>query len=68
MHFASADNKLVGEVKVMKANRSIGCSVTECRYHAKTEPMCSLENIQVSKKESTAQTERDTECASFEKE
>lgn len=52
----------------MKANRSIGCSVTECRFHAKSEPLCSLENIQVSKKTSTAVSERDTECASFEKE
>jgi len=53
----------------MKANRSIGCNVTECRFHAKTEPMCSLESIQVSKNvSSTAQTESDTECATFEKE
>lgn len=53
----------------MKANRSIGCNVTECRFHAKSEPLCSLESIQVSKNvNSTAQTESDTECASFEKE
>lgn len=53
----------------MKANRSIGCSVTECRYHAKTEPMCSLDSIQVAKnKPTTATNESDTECASFEKE
>jgi len=53
----------------LKANRSIGCSVTECKYHAKTEPMCSLDNIQVAKnKPTTATTESDTECASFEKE
>jgi hypothetical protein len=53
----------------MKTNRSIGCSVAECRYHAKSEPMCSLENIQVAKNvTSAANTESDTECASFEKE
>jgi hypothetical protein len=53
----------------MKANRSIGCNVTECRFHAKSEPLCSLENIQVSRNgKPTAQEESDTECASFEKE
>ncbi|NLM72614.1 MAG: DUF1540 domain-containing protein [Clostridiaceae bacterium] len=53
----------------MKGNRSIGCSVTECRFHAKSEPLCSLENIQVAKKvPDTATSERDTECATFEKE
>lgn len=53
----------------MNANRSIGCSVRECRYHAKSEPLCSLENIQVSKNvATTATSESDTECASFEKE
>lgn len=53
----------------MKANRSIGCSVNECRFHAKSEPMCSLESIQVSKNvASSATSESDTECASFEKE
>lgn len=53
----------------MKVNRSIGCSVTECRYHAKTEPMCSLDQIKVAKNvQATATSESDTECASFEKE
>ncbi|NLN49340.1 MAG: DUF1540 domain-containing protein [Clostridiales bacterium] len=53
----------------MKSNKSIGCLVTECRFHAKSEPMCSLESIQVSKNKPTAATtESDTECASFEQE
>lgn len=53
----------------MKSNRSIGCSVSECRFHAKNENLCSLESIQVAKnKPTTATTESDTECASFEKE
>jgi len=52
----------------MKSNRSIGCTVTECRFHAKSEPYCSLNDIQVAKKVSEAQSESDTECASFEKE
>ena len=53
----------------MKSNGSIGCSVTECKYHSKNEPLCSLEHINVAKNgKPTAQSERDTECASFEKE
>jgi hypothetical protein len=53
----------------MKANRSIGCSVTECKYHAKGEMLCSLDQIKVAKNvTSTATSESDTECATFEKE
>ncbi len=53
----------------MKANSSIGCSVTECRFHAKSEPLCSLEQIVVARNvPSSAQSESDTECSSFEKE
>ncbi|HBR03647.1 MAG TPA: DUF1540 domain-containing protein [Ruminiclostridium sp.] len=52
----------------MKVNRSIGCSVTECRYHAKSEPLCSLDSIQVGKNASSAASEKDTECSSFDRE
>lgn len=53
----------------MKANRSIGCSVTECKYHAKGEMLCSLDHIKVAKTaRTTANAESDTECATFEKE
>lgn len=52
----------------MKANKSIGCSVTECRYHAKSESACSLDRINVSKNSVSVSTEKDTECATFEKE
>lgn len=51
----------------MKTNRSIGCSVSECRFHAKSEPMCSLDQINVAKNATMATAESDTECASFEK-
>ncbi|MCX7772147.1 MAG: DUF1540 domain-containing protein [Clostridia bacterium] len=53
----------------MRANRSIGCSVTECKYHAKNEQLCSLDQIHVDRNVTNAASEeRDTECASFEKE
>jgi len=52
----------------VKYNKAIGCSVRECRFHSKNEPMCSLENIQVAKSTSSCSSESDTKCASFEKE
>ncbi len=52
----------------MGPNRSIGCSVTECRYHAKNEQLCNLDRINVSKCSNAAVDEKDTECASFQKE
>ncbi|KZL92949.1 DUF1540 domain-containing protein [Clostridium magnum] len=50
----------------MKANNSIGCTVTECKFHAKDESYCSLEKIQVTKHETTAKTKQCTDCGSFE--
>lgn len=55
------------EVNAMGPNKTIGCVVTECRYHAKTANYCGLEHIDVSKTASTADAEKDTECATFEK-
>lgn len=52
----------------MGPNKSIGCIVNECRYHAKTANFCALEQIKVGKTANTADMERDTECSTFEKE
>lgn len=52
----------------MGPNKSIGCNVKECRYHAKAADFCGLEHIDVSKDVATADKEKDTECATFEKE
>jgi hypothetical protein len=51
-----------------RANSSIGCNVTECRYHAKTVQQCSLDHIEVVKHTPTATTKEATDCGSFEKE
>ena len=51
----------------MGPNKSIGCNVNECRFHAKTANYCALEHIDVSKSTTLADQERDTECATFEK-
>lgn len=46
-------------------NHSIGCSVTECRYHSGQENYCSLQQIQVGKSELHANRADCTECDSF---
>ncbi len=50
----------------MKANRSIGCIVDECKYHAKEESYCSLEQIKVIKHEDKATNQEATDCGNFE--
>lgn len=49
----------------MDHNKSIGCIVTECRFHSKDQNYCSLEQIQVTKHESSATTVECTDCGSF---
>ena len=48
-------------------NESIGCIVTECKYHNKNKNYCTLDQIQVTKHEGTAHTVECTDCGSFEK-
>jgi Domain of Unknown Function (DUF1540). len=48
-------------------NDSIGCSVTECNHHAKSENFCTLQQINVIKHESEAKTIECTDCGSFDK-
>ena len=49
-----------------KANHSIGCSVTQCKYHCKNENYCSLEAIQVGTHEQNPTQSKCTDCESFE--
>ncbi|WP_234117360.1 DUF1540 domain-containing protein [Clostridium hydrogenum] len=51
----------------MNHNESIGCQVTECKYHCKDDNYCTLENIMVVKHESQAKTVECTDCGSFKK-
>lgn len=48
------------------ANKSIGCNVTECKFHAGNEPYCSLNQIMVSHHVEPARTKENTDCHSFE--
>ncbi|TDT52069.1 DUF1540 domain-containing protein [Fonticella tunisiensis] len=47
-------------------NQSIGCNVTECKYHAKSDEYCSLPHIKVVHHHHPAKTVECTDCGSFE--
>ena len=49
----------------MEHNSSIGCSVTECKFHCKQDDYCTLDKIQVVKNSGTAQKVEHTDCGSF---
>ncbi len=49
-----------------KANRCIGCSVQQCRYHCDKEDYCSLEKIHVGTHEAHPTVDQCTDCQSFE--
>ncbi len=51
----------------MNHNESIGCTVTECKFHCKDDNYCTLDKINVVKHESSADTIECTDCGSFEK-
>lgn len=52
----------------MKINSNISCTVNDCKYHAKNEDYCSLEQIKVVKNSHIAKNEKETDCHSFEPE
>lgn len=47
-------------------NDSIGCTVSECKYHCHNDNYCILQQIQVVKHEAKANTIQCTDCGSFE--
>lgn len=59
---------LICEVKNMKHNESIACTVDECKYHCKEDNYCTLDQIKVVKHEGNARTVECTDCGSFESE
>lgn len=52
---------------MMNHNSSIGCSVTECRFHCKEDNYCTLDKIEVVKHSQKADTVEHTDCGSFKK-
>ena len=49
----------------MKINKSIGCTVNECKFHAGNESYCSLDHINVVKHADNATSQEATDCGSF---
>lgn len=47
-------------------NKSIGCTVNNCKYHAQEIDYCTLEKIQVGTHESNPTQVECTDCKSFE--
>lgn len=58
--------KYFGGVILTNKNKSIGCNVSECKYHAKDENYCSLDHIDVTHHNHPAKTIEETDCGSFE--
>ena len=46
-------------------NNSIGCNVTECKHHAKSQNLCTLNHIEVVKHKEPATCPECTDCGSF---
>ncbi len=49
----------------MEHNSSIGCSVTECKFHCKDDNYCTLNKIEVAKHSQMANSVEQTDCGSF---
>lgn len=49
----------------MQHNSSIGCAVSECRFHCKDDNFCTLNKIDVVKHTKTAESVESTDCGSF---
>ncbi|EET87569.1 protein of unknown function DUF1540 [Clostridium carboxidivorans P7] len=49
----------------MEKNNSIGCIVSECKFHAHNEDYCTLDKIKVTKHEYAATNVEGTDCGSF---
>jgi hypothetical protein len=51
--------------KNMEVNPSIQCKVTECKYNALEDGLCTLNQITVGKKEDYTTKPEETDCESF---
>jgi hypothetical protein len=49
----------------MEANKSIGCSVKQCRYNENSQEYCTLSQIQVGTHEQNPTQVQCTDCNSF---
>ncbi len=49
-----------------KVNKSIGCTVTECKNHCNTCNYCKLDSIMIGTHENNPTMDQCTDCKSFE--
>jgi hypothetical protein len=52
---------------MQSCSQTIRCTVDQCRYHEKSQNLCSLEAITVGTHEMNPQKEQCTDCLSFER-
>lgn len=52
-------------IMMNNANRSIGCTVTQCEYHCGNENYCTLDKINVGTHEQNPTNVQCTDCESF---
>ena len=50
---------------IMRHNESIGCTVTECKFHCQDDNYCTLNHIQIVTHNSCAYSKECTDCGSF---
>ncbi len=48
-----------------KANRSIGCTVSQCAHHCGSQDYCSLDQIMIGTHEANPTMDQCTDCKSF---
>jgi len=51
----------------LKHNSSIGCSVSDCKFHCKDDDYCTLDKIEVVANAKPANSVECTDCGSFRK-
>ncbi len=54
-----------GDIPMENINRSIECSVEDCRHHCRECDYCSLDKIMIGSHMTLMQGERSTDCRSF---
>lgn len=47
------------------SNNNIGCNVTECKHHSKTDNQCTLDHIKIVKQKEPAKFIQCTDCSNF---
>lgn len=57
--------QIFGGGLIMRHNSSIGCTVTECKFHCNEDNYCTLNHINIVSHTSCASSKECTDCGSF---